>query len=72
MNPRAETAIGTLLALLGGGVFAGMVFYLLTPLLNFPLVLGVTIACLIGVMQYFILRYIFLTIGGQKDESDET
>ncbi len=71
MSPQAETKIGNLLAVLGGAVFAGMVFYLLTPVLNFPLVLGVSLGCLVGVMQFFILRYIFLNIGGRKENSDE-
>ena len=71
MSPKTETAIGTGLAVLGGGVFAGMIYYLLAVLLNFPIALAIGLAVIVGGLQYFIFRFIFLTIGGNKGhESD--
>ena len=71
MRSKRGGALAGLLAILGGGVFAAMIYYLLAVLLNFPLALAVGLAVIVGGFQYFIFRFIFLTLGEKKDPKDE-
>lgn len=71
MSPRAEIAIGTVLAVLGGAVFALIFYIILSRLLNFPQTMAVSIAAMIGGVQYFALRYWLLVGGALKGGRDD-
>ena len=71
MRAQTETALGTLLAIMGGVAIGLLIYVLLSRLLNFPPRLALSLAVITAGIQYFVLRY-WLLVGGGKGSRDDS
>lgn len=61
-----ENRIGTCLAILGGLLYAIVLYYIARHLINLPARSAIPISVFIGIVQFFALRYWLLVGGGKK------